>query len=78
MNQKFKPGDLAWSPFNGFRVVASIDPRSVYVVSHGSYDFTAEGKFRYSDIHTTLLTVEEAAKLGYFPPKKKVKKTIKR
>jgi hypothetical protein len=75
---KFKVGDLAWSPIDGFHII--IDGRlrnsDEYPLRHGRHHYRLDGKRFDKDKYPSLLTVEEAAKLGYYPPKKKVKKTL--
>jgi hypothetical protein len=74
VNKKFNIGDTVFSPFTGF---GKIDP-----LKHPEYAFSVKGEKyledgRYTDEceYPMLLTLEEAEKLGYHPPKKKVKKT---
>lgn len=76
---KFKVGDMAWSHRCGFRKLG--DNGSMYVhkdsyfyrLTHGIWEYTNEGKFDTSYPYPELLTVEEAAKLGYFPRNTTVK-----
>lgn len=75
LNPKFKPGDLAWSPYSGFALITEIRASKGKLIGHGTTDFYPDGRASNQDKHSTLLTVKEAAKLGYYPPKKKVKKT---
>ncbi len=77
---KFKEGDWAWSPFDGWDRVKGWCGRSGpdWPISHGGDSFTADGKFIPENKHPSLFTVEEAAKLGHYPPKQKVTKTIER
>lgn len=72
---KFKDGDIAFSPFRGFNKI-SVDEGGEYPVNHGNDCFTMDGKLSVRDEYATLLTVKEAAQLGYYPPKKKVTKTF--
>lgn len=77
MNEpKFKPGDMAWSPGSGFAICEDLAHNATYPIRHGCDSYTNKGFRVMVDQHPTLLTVEEAAKLGYYPPKPKVKKTI--
>lgn len=73
MSKTFKVGDTAWSPYVGFEKIKSGENRN-YSYMHGRYFYLEDGRVQPDDKHPTLLTVEEAAKLGYFPEKKKVKK----
>lgn len=73
---KFKPGDLAWSPRNGFAVITEHSDE-IYQLAHVNYTYDRNGFAWRGDRYPTLLTLDEAAKLGYFPEKKKVKKQVK-
>jgi hypothetical protein len=77
---KFKDGEMAWSPFSGWgKVEINFADKRTYRVKHGPYHatYTNDGRRLVTDKHPTLLTVEQAAKLGYFPPKKKRKVEVK-
>jgi hypothetical protein len=74
---KFKDGDWAWSPFSGWREARILFSDRLYPIYHGLDCFTTSGKLRMDDVSPSLFTVEEAAKLGHYPPKRKVKKEIK-
>ena len=73
---KFKVGDLAWSPSFGFGTITQHPYSSKYQLAHGHLYYTPDGFFNMDDKFASLFTVEEAAKLGHYPPKKKVTKTI--
>lgn len=83
---KFYVGQLVWCPSMGFCEIKKYNASNEYpyrfticpVEGKLTAIFTEDGKEFPQDKHPTLLTVEEAAKLGYFPPKKKVKKKISR
>lgn len=68
---KFKTGDIAFSLFDGFQELRETIDECIF---HGVYSYWPDGKYNTTDKYPTLLTVEEAAKLGYFPEKKKVMK----
>lgn len=70
---KFKPGMMAWSPKDGFAIVEDI-PNRKHEIAHGRKMYYVDGRDSTQDVHPTLLTVEEAGRLGYYPEKKKVKK----
>lgn len=71
---EFKVGELAWSPFDGFLTIeANYSSNKMYPLIHGGEIYTINGRQNIEWKHPTLLTVEQAAKLGYFPPKKKIK-----
>jgi hypothetical protein len=73
----FKEGELAWSPFDGLhKCFVSTDGKTIF---HGLDDryhraYALDGRINLNDKHPTLLTVDQAALLGYYPEKKKVKK----
>jgi len=74
---KFKHGDLAWSPYNGFaKVKAHLG--SGYI-THAGLSFSNNGFGSNEHKYPSLLTPEEAAKLGHTPPdepKPKVKRWL--
>lgn len=75
MTCEFKPGDLAWSAKDGFAVCESAPgtyPIKHYPVKHKDHIYCSDGKDERYHKHPSLLTVEDAAKLGYHPEKKKV------
>lgn len=71
---KFKDGDIVFSPHSGFNKII-VDNSPLYPVKHGKFYYTSEGKMNSQDKYPMLLTLDEAAKLGYYPPKKKIKVT---
>jgi len=73
--QKFKVGDWAWSPFEGFqivRIIESLDKLSE-IVEHGDRRYYCDGKWNFGDLYPTLLTEAEANKFGYFREPEKPK-----
>lgn len=73
---KFKPGMMAWSPAVGFAICEGDDENEIYPIIQGYYSYTGDGRGHADNKHPTLLTVEQARKLGYEPPKRTVKKTV--
>lgn len=78
---KFKVGQKVYDLANGWTKVEEIKDDNTYVhtiVTTERRTFSVEGLF---DVHCnklpTLLTIEEAAKMNIFPPKKKVVKEVK-
>ena len=69
---KFKDGDLAWSHKCGFMKV-KVNEFNTFSIIHDRDSYTNDGKLCEYHKYPSLLTVEEAAKLGYFPPKEKKK-----
>jgi hypothetical protein len=62
--QKFSSGEWAWESRHGWqRVKYNMDYIST---DHGSY--TIDGKHFKEDLYPTLLSVENAALLGFYPP----------
>lgn len=72
----FKPGELAWSPQTGFSIIKRYSDLDNTVIVHGTRPYFNTGKYRINDAYPTLLTLEQAKELGYFPEKKKVKKVV--
>jgi hypothetical protein len=72
--KQFKVGDIAWSPNYGFDTIRLFMDRP-HLLRHGNTIYTICGRCTEVDKYPTLLTVEEAAKLGHMP-EKKTKKTI--
>lgn len=78
---KFNIGDQVFTLKHGFGKITGENPGFNHIYFKYSEEepvitFNNDGKFLFSDFAPYLLTLEEAAKLGYFPKKKKVKKTI--
>lgn len=71
---KFKVGDLVLRLSDGFSVI--LEGNKEYPLCIKGTTYTADGKRWHDDIYPSLLTLDEAAKLNYFPPNKKVKKTV--
>ena len=79
---KFNVGDTVFDLRYGFGVVVDF-PQNTIIFDKSEPPvkfekdliyYTKDGKYSYTDFAPSLLTLEEAAKLGYFPEKKKVKK----
>jgi len=66
---KFKVGDMAFSFLDGFGTILET---SGSLKHHGTY-YYLDGRLDITNFLPSLFTVEEAAKLGYFPPKAKKK-----
>lgn len=84
---KFKAGTNVFDVCHGWGEVDRIDGGNFFNLPievifdnghQGQGYYTEEGKMQYSWAGPQLLTEEEAAKLGYYPPKKKVVKTLER
>lgn len=74
----FKPGDKVWTPSEGFCTLHDnhVSGMNSFQLSDSHQSYTFEGKAAGYHAHRAILTLEEAAKLGLTPPKRKVKKTI--
>lgn len=79
MSHIFKEGELVFYPTVGFvklKAYLQAYDNHPFFIDDGDFSvrFTKLGKLGSLDEYPTLLTVEQAAKLGYYPEKKKVKK----
>lgn len=70
---KFKVGELAWSPYDGFAIIHIRLPDQTHCFAHGTHWYDEEGKNETSKF-PVLLTVEEAGLLGHEPPKREIEK----
>lgn len=77
---EFKEGEWAWSHRDGWAQVSKAYadyPEDRYqTIRHADKLYSTTGKYLAQDVFPSLLTEEQANKLGYFREKKKVKKTI--
>lgn len=75
---KFNVGDTVFDLRYGFGVVEPLrsSPPLTIAVNYKTFErvYYTNGKWYEDHLYPSLLTLEEAAKLGYFPEKKKVKK----
>lgn len=79
MSHIFKEGELVFYPPVGFvklKAYFQAYDNHPFFIDAGDFSvrFTKLGKLGSLDKYPTLLTLEQAAKLGYYPEKKKVKK----
>ena len=77
---KFKTGDTVFDLRYGFGVVEPLRPSPplTLTVNYKTLErvYYINGKWYEDHLYPSLLTLEEAAKLGYFPEKKKVKRSL--
>lgn len=73
---EFKAGQMVYLIGYGFETLVKSDNSDYPLLIPDSCLFNNKGYFQEGDPDRALLTLEEAAKLGLFPPKKKVKKII--
>lgn len=71
---KFKEGEWAWSPFDGWKKI-EIDPHSDKCIEHGECSFYEDGTYHSDDVCASLLTEKEANEKGILrlKDKKKIK-----
>ena len=75
---KFKQGDIVYDLAMGWTKVINDEYCSEYPIRvENKRTFIADGRYNNNEKLQTLLTVEEAAKMNIFLPKKKVQHTVK-
>jgi hypothetical protein len=65
---KFEVGDLAWSPSCGLITLKNSGRTDNYTVTDGVESYDRHGNLNLMDKHPTLLTIEEALRLGRITP----------